>query len=109
MSNAGRGRTRIFNTPDIHSQITLILNGLVRVSLCRQNRRSAVRNQHIQVLQPDQADQRPERKLKALLEDQNEVTSIIESQVIQVSYILQSQNGRILRSDFTRSTGIIVL
>ena len=30
MSNLGRGRTRIFNTPDIHSQIKLILKGLVR-------------------------------------------------------------------------------
>lgn len=85
MSNAGRGTTRIFNTLDFHSQITLILNGLVRVSLCRQNRRSAVRNQDIQAIQLDQADQRPGRKLKAQLEDQNEVTSIIESQVIQVS------------------------
>ena len=85
MSNPGRGRTRIFNTPDIHSQIKLILKGLVRVSLCRQNRRPAVQNQDIQAIQPDQVDQRPERKLKAQLEDQNEVTSTIESQVIQVS------------------------
>ena len=85
MSNLGRGRTRIFNTPDIHSQIKLILKGLVRVSLCRQNRRPAVQNLDIQASQPDQADQRPERKLKAQLEDQNEVTSTIESQVIQVS------------------------
>lgn len=93
MSNAGRGRTRIFNTPDIHSKITLILNGLVRVSLCRQNSRSAVRNQDIQTIQPDQAEQRPERKLKAQLEDQNEVvTSIIESQVIQIEKRREKQS-----------------
>lgn len=79
MSKAGRGRTCIFSTPDIHSQITLILNGLVRVSLCRQNRQLATQNQNIQL------GQRAEQKRKAQLEDQNEATNTIESQIMLVS------------------------
>ena len=79
MSKAGRGRTRIFNAPDIHSQIRLILNGLVRVSSCHQNGQLVVQNQDIQL------GQWPERTRKAQLEDQNEATNTIESQEMEVS------------------------
>lgn len=51
-----------------------------RVSSCRQNRLQTVQNQEIQ------RGQRSERKRRAQLEDQNEETSTIESQAIQVSY-----------------------